>query len=164
MVAITSFADDTRSRVAKVEGHRPSLSIRASSMVFGFAFIWAGAGLWLMPGLDMTPYVLLAKMGVSILMVTAGVGMTQIATDKPRKELHFDERNKQLLVYEGLPRARKHILQAIQYDEIGRVNVSDRKLEVSDMDGNVLVTLPISGGHARLDAIAQLRSQSIFPS
>ena len=116
MVALTNFANETRSCVTRVEGKRPSLSVRASSMVFGFAFIMAGVGLWLMPGLDLTPTILLAKMGVSILLVTGGVGMTQVATDKPRKELHFDERNEQLLVYEGLPRGRKHVLQAINYD------------------------------------------------
>lgn len=164
MVALTNFADDTRSCVTRVEGRRPSLSVRASSAVFGFAFILAGVGLWLMPGLDLTPTILLAKMGVSILLVTGGVGMTQIATDKPRKELHFDERNEQLLVYEGLPRGRKHVLQAINYEDIGRVDVSASSLVVLDEAGETMVALPIDGNHARLDAIAQLRSQSILPS
>ncbi len=164
MMAFAQFAEETRSQVAKVDGKQPSLSIRAASMVFGCAFIWAGVGLWLVPGLDLTPYVLLAKMGMSVLMVTAGVGMTQIATDKPRTELHFDQRHRQVLVYESLPRQRKHVIKAVNYEEIGRVNVTDQRLEVQDNNGVELVGIPLDGPHARLDAIAQLRSQSIYPS
>lgn len=163
MVALTNFANDARSRVTRVEGKRPSVSVRAVAMVFGFAFIWAGVGLWLVPGLDFSPVMLLVKMGVSILLVTAGVGMTQIATDKPHQELHFDQRHKQLLVMQSMPRGRKQVQQSVHYDDIARVDVSDQLLEVFDEDGRVLVSLPIDGAHARLDAIAQLRSQSIFP-
>lgn len=163
MVALANFATNTGSVVTKVEGKRASLSVRTASMVFGFAFIWAGAGLWLMPGLDLTPTILLAKMGMSILLVTGGVGLTQVATDKPRKELHFDERNKQLVVYEGLPRGRKHAVQTIQYDNVGRIDVSDRELQVTNGAGETLVALPIDGSNARLDTIAQLRSLSLMP-
>ncbi|CUH53438.1 hypothetical protein [Shimia marina] len=163
MAALTGFANGAQSRVAMVEGKRPSLSVRATSMVFGFAFILAGVGLWLMPGLDLTPYILLSKMGVSILLVTAGVGMTQIATDKPCRELHFDQRNRQLLVMEGLPRSGKHVVKAVNYEDIMRVDVSDRMLQVYDLEGRVSVALPIEGPHARLDTIAQLRSQAILP-
>lgn len=164
MVAVTNFLEHTRSRVARVEGKGHSMSLKASSVVFGFGFIWAGVGLWLVPGLDLTPSILLAKMGLSILLVTGGVGMTQIATEKPRKELHFDARNRQLLIYETLPRNRKHVTGSVNYEDIGRVNVTDSMLLVEGEDGRELVNLPLDGPHARLDAVAQLRSQSIFPS
>ncbi len=163
MVALTNFMEEARSRVATVEGKGHSMPVRAASVIFGFGFIWAGTGLWLVPGLDMTPGVLLAKMGLSILMVTAGVGMTQIATEKPRMELHFDARNRQLLVYESLPRGRKHVTRAINYEDIARVNVTDTLLQVHDDSGRELVAMTLDGPHARLDAIAQLRSQAIFP-
>ncbi|KPA22831.1 hypothetical protein shim_11190 [Shimia sp. SK013] len=163
MIALSSFMEEARSRVATVEGKGQPFGIKAASVFFGFAFIWAGVGLWLVPGLEMTSYVMLAKMGLSILLVTAGVGMTQIATDKPRKELHFDARNRQLLVLESLPRQRMQVVQTINYEEIFRVDVSDTLLEVSGENGGVLVALDLDGEHARLDAVAQLRSQAIFP-
>ncbi|PSL20562.1 hypothetical protein [Shimia abyssi] len=162
MVALTHFMEETRSKVATVEGKGHSMPIRAASVVFGFAFIWAGTGIWLVPGLDLTPNILLAKMGLSILLVTAGVGMTQIATEKPVMELHFDARNRQLLVYESLPRGRQHVTASINYEDIARVNVTDTQLNVLDDNEVELVSLPLDGPHARLDAIAQLRSQSIF--
>lgn len=163
MMAMTQIASEARSRVATVEGKQPSLSVRTSAVIFGFAFIWAGIGLWLVPGLDLTPVVLLSKMGISILLVTAGVGMTQIATQKPRQELHFDQRNRQLLVFEGLPRQRKHVSRAINYEDIERVDVTDTQLRVLGEQGTELVALPLDGSHARLDAIAQLRSQTMLP-
>ncbi len=89
--------------------------------------------------------------------------MTQVATDKPRKELHFDARNRQLLVLESLPRKRMHVTQTINYEDIARVDISDKKLEVSADCGKTLVSLQLDGECARLDAVAQLRSQAIFP-
>lgn len=164
MVALTHFVEEkTRSKVAQVEGKGHSMPVKAASVVFGFGFIWAGTGLWLVPGLDMTPSILLAKMGLSVLLVTAGVGMTQIATEKPRMELHFDAPNRQLLIFESLPRGRKHVTRAINYEDIARVNVTDKLLQVMGEDGKELVAMPLDGAHARLDAIAQLRSQAIFP-
>ncbi|MGR3713946.1 MAG: hypothetical protein ACU0A6_12605 [Shimia sp.] len=163
MIALSTFMEEARSRVATVEGKAQPFGVRAASLFFGFTFIWAGVGLWLVPGLDLTPYVLLAKMGLSIMLVTAGVGMTQIATGKPRKELHFDARNRQLLVLESLPRERMHVTQTINYEDIARVDISDKLLEVSGDCGKILVALALDGEHARLDAVAQLRSQAIFP-
>lgn len=141
-------------------GH--SLQVRAASVFFGFAFIWAGAGLWLVPGLDLEPSILLAKMFVSILLVTGGVGMTQIATEKPHSELHFDARHRQVNLVESLPRGRSHIVKTINYEEIARVNVTDSEMVLLNNAGKILVELPLDGPHARLDAIAHLRSQSLM--
>lgn len=142
------------------KGH--SVPVRAASVLFGFAFIWAGAGLWLVPGLDLEPSILLAKMFLSIMMVTAGVGMTQIATEKPQCELHFDARHRQVHLVESLPRGRSHIVRTMNYENIARVSVSDRELVMLNDEGKILVELPLDGPHARLDAIAHLRSQSIY--
>ncbi|MDA5555608.1 hypothetical protein [Shimia sp. MMG029] len=163
MMAMTQIANEARSRVAMVEGKRPSLSVRACAGVFGCAFIWAGIGIWLVPGLDLTAMILLSKMGLSLLLVTAGVGLTQIATQKPRQEMHFDQRNRQLLVFEGLPRARQHVVRSINYEDIGRVDVSDTRLTVLDAVGSEIVALPLDGQHARLDVIAQLRGHTTLP-
>ncbi|MDV4145564.1 MULTISPECIES: hypothetical protein [Shimia] len=141
-----------------------SFPVRAAAVLFGFGFIWAGAGLWLVPGQDLDPSILLAKMFLSIMMVTAGVGMTQIATDKPRFELHFDGRNRQVLLVQGLSRGRSHIVRSINYEDIGRIQVSDDVLTMYGDTGKILAELPLEGANARLDAIAQLRSQSLAVS
>lgn len=143
-------------------GH--SVPVRAASVLFGFAFIWAGAGLWLVPGLDLEPSILLSKMFLSIMMVTAGVGMTQIATEKPQSELHFDARHRQVHLVETLPRGRRHVVRTVNYEQIARVNVTDSELVMYNDEGKILAELPIDGQHARLDAIAHLRSQSLYPA
>ena len=144
------------------KGH--SMPIRAASVLFGFAFIWAGAGLWLVPGLELAPSVLLTKMFLSIMMVTAGVGMTQIATEKPQCELHFDTRHRQVHVVEIKSRGTRHVVQTINYENIARVDVSDTELVMLNEAGKIVVELPLDGPHSRLDAIAHLRSQSLFPA
>ena len=88
-VAVQGFSSEASAESAELK-RAQSIPVRAAAVLFGFGFIWAGAGLWFVPGLDLEPSIMLAKMVLSIMMVTAGVGMTQIATDKPRFELHFD--------------------------------------------------------------------------
>ena len=160
-VAVQSLsitADRTAHGFAK--GH--SAPVKAASVLFGFAFIWAGAGLWLVPGLGLEPSVLLTKMLLSVMMVTAGVGMTQIATDKPQSELHLDAEHRQVHLVESLPRGRSHIVKTLNYEDIARANVTDSELVMLGDDGKILVELPIDGAHSRLDAIAHLRSQSLY--
>ena len=65
--------------------------------------------------------------------------------------------------WKSLPRDGMHVIQTINYEDIARVDISDKKLEVSGECGNTLVCLQLDGEHARLDAVAQLRSQAIFP-
>ncbi len=139
-----------------------SVPVRAASVLFGFAFIWAGAGLWLVPGLNLEPSVLLTKMFLSVMMVTAGVGMTQIATDKPQSELHFDSRHRQIHLVESLPRGRSHVVKVINYEDVARANVTDQELVLLNDGGQFLAELPLDGPHARLDAIAHLRSHSLY--
>ncbi len=156
--SMTISADRTAHGFAK--GH--STKVKAAAVLFGFSFIWAGAGLWLVPGMSMDPSVMLTKMFFSVMMVTAGVGMTQIATEKPHSELHFDAVHRQVHLVESLPRGRSHIVKTINYENIARADVTDTELVMLNDAGKILVELPIDGAHARLDAIAHLRSQSLY--
>lgn len=139
-----------------------SAPVRAASVLFGFAFIWAGAGLWLVPGLAMDSGVLLTKMLLSIMLVTAGVGMTQIATEKPRRALHFDSRHRQIHVVESMPRGRESVIRSINYEEIAKVDVTEARMILLDQEGKEMTRLLLDGPEARLDAIAHLRSQSLY--
>ncbi|SHI83698.1 hypothetical protein SAMN05444000_103185 [Shimia gijangensis] len=156
--SLSISADRTAHGFAK--GH--SVPVKAASVLFGFAFIWAGAGIWLVPGMGLEPSVLLTKMFLSVMMVTAGVGMTQIATEKPRSELHFDASHRQVHLVESLPRGRSHVVKSLNYEDIARVSVTDSELVMLNDQSKILVELPLDGAHARLDAIAQLRSQSLY--
>lgn len=162
MAVATQYLSISADRTAHgfAKGH--SVPVKAASVLFGFAFIWAGAGLWLVPGLGLEPSVLLTKMFFSVMMVTAGVGMTQIATEKPRSELHFDSEHRQIHLIESLPRGRKHVVKTLNYEDIARATVTDSELVMLSDEGKILVELPIDGKHARLDAIAHLRSQSLY--
>lgn len=164
MAVVTDFAGGAQPLHDRTLVQTHSAPVRAASVLFGFAFIWAGTGLWLVPGLDMDPRILLTKMFLSILLVTAGVGMTQIATEKPRREFHFDGRHRQLHVVESLSRGRTHIVDSINYEDVARVDVSDTKITILDGNGDEMTHLFLDGPHARLDALAHLRSQSLFPA
>ncbi|MBR9843314.1 MAG: hypothetical protein GYB25_09150 [Rhodobacteraceae bacterium] len=162
-VAVQGFSATSSAQSEEMK-RAQSAPVRAAAVLFGFGFIWAGAGLWLVPGPDLEPSIMLAKMFLSIMMVTAGVGMTQIATDKPRYELHFDGRNRQALLVQGLSRGRSHVVRSINYEDIARITVSDSDLTMYNANGKILAELPLEGAHARLDAIAQLRGQDLAVS
>lgn len=163
MAAATDYIHNSQSLKDPSLVQKHSAPVRAAAVLFGFGFIWAGAGLWLVPGLGMDAEILLTKMFLSILMVTAGVGMTQIATEKPRRSLHFDAQSRQLHVAESLPRGRSHVIKSINYEEIARVDINDQRMVIYGDRGEELTQLLLDGPEARLDAVAHLRSQSLFP-
>ena len=163
MMAIPQIANEAAARVAMVEGKRPSLSVCTIALMFGMAFGAAGIGLWLVPELDMSLMGVMTNLGLSLFLGTAGVGLMLMATQKPRHELCVDPRRRQLLVLEGLPPVRQRVIRAIRYDDITRVDVSDQCLRVLGAGGAELARVPLEGPHARLDTIAQLRSQTVLP-
>ncbi|WP_372886142.1 hypothetical protein [Shimia sp.] len=134
---------------------------RAAALLFGFGFIWAAAGLWLVPGHGLAPSVMLTKMLLSVFMVTLGVCLTQVATQKLQSRLQFDTRHRQIQLVESLPRGRSHIVRVINFEEVAEANVSDKLLVLIGRNGKILAELPLDGAHARLDAIAHLRSHAI---
>lgn len=164
MAVASDFLSQPQVNITHQPGKGHSMPVRAACVLFGFGFIWAGAGLWLVPGLALDPSILATKMFLSVLMVTAGVGMTQIATEKAQQDLHFDPRHRQVHLVETLARGRTNVVKSINYEDIARADVTDSCLRMLDLDGNALVELPLDGPHSRLDAIARLRSQSIIHS
>ncbi|GAA6162521.1 hypothetical protein NBRC116590_02250 [Pelagimonas sp. KU-00592-HH] len=140
-------------------GH--TVPVRAASVFFGFAFIWAGAGLWLVPGLDLEPGVLMVKAFLSIMMVAAGIGMTQIATARKLAEMHFDSRTRQVHLIEMRGRGRRESLRSVGYDAISSARVTDQSLVLLDQRGKAIAEMALEGPDMRDEAIAHLRSQSI---
>ncbi len=139
-----------------------SVPVRAAAVLLGSGSFGPGP-VYGLCGLDLDlDHV--AKMFLSIMMVTAGVGMTQIATDRPRFELHFDRRNRQVLLVQGLSRGRSHVVRSINYEDIARINATDKTLVMYSETGKILAELPLDGPNARMDAVAQLRSQSLAVS
>ncbi|CUJ93800.1 hypothetical protein PH7735_01668 [Shimia thalassica] len=162
MAAASEYLTQLNLKTAKQTRSGHTFLVRVASVVFGFGFIWAGAGLWFVPGLEMEPSILASKMVLSVLMVTAGVGMTHIATERAQQDLHFDPRHRQIHLVETLARGRTNVVQSINYEEIGRADVTDSSLKFLDHKGQCLLELPLDGPHARLDAIARLRSQALI--
>lgn len=163
MMAISQVANEAAARVAMVEGKRPSLSVRTVALIFGMAFGAAGIGLWLVPGLDMSLMGMMTNLGLSMFLGTAALGLMLVATQKPRHELCLDERRRLLLVLQGFAPVRQRVVRAIHYEDIARLDVSDQNLTVLGVGGAELAKVPLEGPHARLDTIAQLRSQTILP-
>lgn len=148
-------------RASQGQAGERSFPVRMAAILFGFGFIWAAAGLWLVPGFGLEPSILLTKMFLSVVMVTLGVGLTQIATQKRQSRLHFDTRLRQIQVVESLPRGRSHVVRVINFEDVARADVSDQLVVLLNQRGKILAELPLDGPHARLDAIAHLRSHAI---
>ncbi|MEQ9693249.1 hypothetical protein [Shimia sp. SDUM112013] len=164
MAAASEYLTQMHVKTATKPGAGHTMPVRMACIVFGFGFIWAGAGLWLVPGPELEASVLAAKMILSVLMVTAGVGMTHIATEKAEQDLHFDPRHRQIHLVETMPRGRTKIVKTVNYEDIGRADVTDSCLSFLDHTGKPMLELPLDGPHARLDAIARLRSQALITS
>ncbi|SEO99230.1 hypothetical protein SAMN04490248_11884 [Salinihabitans flavidus] len=162
MVAVSDFMDDVHPVSADpAEQIGPSTLLRISALVLGFAFILAGIGLWMVPGPVLAGGTLMAKALVSILLTAAGVGMAQIGTDKPVRELHFDARHRQVYLVDAIGRRTK-VLRVVDYEDIFRIEITDDRLFLRDRDDKELAGMELHGAAARRDAEAQLRAQSLI--
>lgn len=129
---------------------------RGLSVFFGFSLVTAGAGLWLFPAGAF--WATLLQACVSFVFILTGAALMQLGTDKAVRELRFDARARQVLLVRRNSRGGAWILARLGYDDIAHIELSESELEMLDCYGRVLASVPLDGPHARLAAMAQLRS------
>lgn len=135
---------------------------RLLAVVFGLSLIIACVGVWVLPGSLTGSGNLLLRLLVTVAFLLGGLALMQQGTDNTVKELRFDALNGTLYVVRSRPKGRRHVLASYSYDDIGEVSLSESDLAVMDLQGQLLVSVPLNGPQARLDAVAQMRTQLPF--
>lgn len=138
------------------EGSR--MLLHAFMRFTGAVLILCGPGLWLLPGSNADPALLLYKLGASIFFVFCGMALILRNKTYSQPEVYFDPIRREMRILQKNERGRPETVLRRSYDTLGAAKIRARQLEIWDVDGSVLLNIPLADQEARLALRHQLGS------
>ncbi len=129
------------------EGNR--LILCALFRFTGAVFILCAPGLWLLPGSNADPVLLLHKLGASIFFVFCGLALILRNKVYSQPEVYFDPARREMRILQRNERGRPTTVLRRAYGSLGGARITDRQVEIWDVDGSVLLRLPLVDSGAR---------------
>ena len=123
--------------------------LRAFFRFTGAVFILCAPGLWLLPGANADPSLMLHKLGVSIFFVVCGLALLLRGKVQSGPEVYFDPVRREMRILQRNERGRPSTVLRRAYASLGAVKFTDRQVEIWDVDGSVLLRLPLADPEAR---------------
>ncbi|MDQ2089052.1 hypothetical protein [Marimonas arenosa] len=140
MVAISDTMTVEDQRGLSIEGHAPS---GALSGFLGVTLLVAAAGLWLMPGLNYDPALVLIKLGLSVFFVMGGIMFILAARRAPHPEVYLDGRRGILRLLERDIEGRVCQQIEMSYDDLSEMDFRDGMLIARDHHGRAVIEMPV---------------------
>lgn len=125
----------------------------------GSALVLAAPGLWLIPGSSFEADLALMKLWSSVFFAFCGIALLMRNKLSVPPDVIFDPIRRELRVEKTVVRARPQTLLRRRYESLGRAVISPREIELWDVDGSVLMRLPIPDAETRCalrDQLGQL--------
>jgi hypothetical protein len=123
--------------------------LRALFRFTGTIFILAAPGLWLLPGSNGDPGLMLYKLGASIFFAFCGMALILRNKSYAQPEVYFDPIRREMRILQRNARGRPQTVLRRSYDTLGAAKIYKRQLEIWDVDGSVLLSLPLFDPEAR---------------
>lgn len=117
--------------------------------VAGTALIFSSAAMWVMPGSQLGADILLIKLGLSITFLLSGLAMVMIHHVDNRPDAYFDPIRNEVRVLQKDKRGRPRSVMRRQYDTLGCARFRDHLVEIFDLDGTLLMRLPVEDNDVR---------------
>lgn len=136
------------------EGNR--LLTHAFMRFTGAVLILCAPGLWLLPGANGDPALLLYKLGASIFFIFCGMALILRNKVFSQPEVYFDPIRREMRILQKNERGRPQTVLRRSYDTLGAAKIRARQLEIWDVDGSVLLNIPLADQEARLALRQQL--------
>jgi len=124
--------------------------------IAGTALVLSASGMWLMPGSLFEPEVVLIKLGVSVFFFLCGLALLMRNHQDNQPDAYFDPIRNEVRVLQKNNRGRPQTVLRRSYDTLGSANFSGDTLELYDLDGSMLMRLPIDDANVRTALRAQL--------
>ncbi|MGB7241602.1 MAG: hypothetical protein WBC93_05905 [Sulfitobacter sp.] len=127
--------------VMSVDGSR--MMLRGAQRVIGVALVVASFGLWLSPGANFEPDLMLMKLMVSALTGIIGLALIQHATQpvEPLIELDVIRKELRLVRVEGL---KKELVQKCAFTALSRVEQNGNCMRMWDENGHLLAEVTVA--------------------
>lgn len=138
------------------EGNR--ILLQAFMRFTGAVLILCAPGLWLLPGSNYDPTLLLYKLGASIFFAFCGFALILRNKVYTQPEVYFDPIRREMRVLQKNERGRPQTVLRRSYDTLGAAKIRQRQLEIWDVDGSVLLNIPLADQEVRLALRQQLGS------
>jgi hypothetical protein len=123
--------------------------------ILGTAMVLSASGMWLMPGAQYASELVLIKLGVSIFIFLLGLALLMRNHSDNQPDAYFDPVRGELRVLQKNSRGRPQTVLRRSYDTLGSARFTNDTLEMYDVDGSILMRLPIENAEIR----GALRSQ-----
>jgi len=108
------------------------------------AFMIVGAfSMWLMPGAVMGAEVWPIKLVASLLFLIVGVSLLTIEVVDHRPDAYFDPIRREVRVLQKSERGRPQTVLRRSYDTLGGARFAEGEVELFDVDGSLLMKLPV---------------------
>jgi hypothetical protein len=124
--------------------------------IIGTALVLSASGMWLMPGSQYGPDVVLIKLGVSVFFFMCGLVLLMRNHADNQPDAYFDPIRNEVRVLQRNDRGRPQTVLRRSYDTLGSARFTDDTLEMYDVDGSMLMRLPIDNAEVRNALRAQL--------
>ncbi|MDP5215920.1 hypothetical protein Q5Y75_01690 [Ruegeria sp. 2205SS24-7] len=124
--------------------------------IFGTAMILGSALMWLLPGADMSAEAATFKLGASLFFLLCGMALLMMHHVDNQPDAYFDPIRREVRVLQKNNRGRPQTVLRRSYESLGAARFTENLLEVFDVDGTMLMRLPIESPEVRDALRAQL--------
>jgi hypothetical protein len=131
----------------RFEGNKTIL--RAAFRLAGSSLLLSAPGLWLLPGSNMAPELMLFKLGSSVFFLFAGLALLIRNRAYSQPEVYFDPIRRELRVLQKSQNGRPQTVLRRGYDSLGGARITRKNIELWDVDGTILLSLPLYDAGAR---------------
>ena len=129
------------------EGNRAI--VRILFQVVGTALVLTAPAMWVLPGVLFEADAPLMKLGVSIFFLLCGLALLMRNHADAMPEAYFDPIRRELRVLQKNDSGRPETVLRRSYDSLGGARITNRMIELWDVDGSVLMRLPIDNPDVR---------------
>jgi len=122
--------------------------IRTIFRIVGTALILTAPLMWVLPGFSTAPDILLMKLGVSFFFL-CGLALLMRNHVDTLPKAYFDPIRRELRVLQKNDRGRPQTIMRRSHDSLGGARITSRAIELWDVDGSVLMRLPVEDPDVR---------------
>jgi hypothetical protein len=117
--------------------------------IVGTALIFSSGLMWVLPGSHFDADLMLIKLGLSLTFLLCGLTMVMIHHVDNRPDAYFDPVRNEVRVLRRDRRGRPQSVMRRGYDTLGSARFRDRLVEIFDVDGSLLMRLPVDDKDVR---------------
>lgn len=122
----------------------------------GMALVLASALMWVMPGSQFETELVLIKLGASVLFLMAGVVLLVSGHPDNRPDAYFDPIRREVRILQKNKKGRPTTVLRRSYDSLGSVRFAEQTVELYDLGGQRILSLPLESVEARTELRKQL--------